>query len=227
MPGAVVVGTGFGCRVHVPALRAAGFDVVALVGRDPDRTAGRAERGGAQLVHGAERRACAGGRRRGRDRDPALDARGARNRGRDAGKHVLCEKPFALDAVEAAAMLEAVERAGCRALRRARVPVGDRPRRCRARDRRRSHRRAEARLARLRGRPRGRSRRPASRLVVRRGAGRRLVGRVGFTRRRSGADVARRLRIGERRPSRSCRRAPASPTTRSRSVSDCGRESKA
>ena len=44
MPGAVVVGTGFGCRVHVPALRNAGFDVVALVGRDPERTARRAER---------------------------------------------------------------------------------------------------------------------------------------------------------------------------------------
>ena len=46
MPGAVVVGTGFGCRVHVPALRAAGFDVVALVGRDGARTARRAERSG-------------------------------------------------------------------------------------------------------------------------------------------------------------------------------------
>ena len=34
-PGAVVVGTGFGSRVHVPALRAAGFSVEALVGTDP------------------------------------------------------------------------------------------------------------------------------------------------------------------------------------------------
>ena len=40
---AIVVGTSFGGRVHVPALRAAGFDVVALVGRDPARTAARAE----------------------------------------------------------------------------------------------------------------------------------------------------------------------------------------
>src|SRR5213593_107807 len=39
-----VVGTGFGCRVHVPALRAAGFDVVALVGTDRERTARRAAR---------------------------------------------------------------------------------------------------------------------------------------------------------------------------------------
>jgi hypothetical protein len=31
---ALVVGTGFGCRIQVPALRAAGFDVVGLVGTD-------------------------------------------------------------------------------------------------------------------------------------------------------------------------------------------------
>ena len=42
--GAVVVGTGFGSRVHVPALRNAGFEVVAMVGRDPERTGRRAER---------------------------------------------------------------------------------------------------------------------------------------------------------------------------------------
>ena len=44
MPGAVVVGTGFGCRVHVPALRNAGFTVHALVGRDAARTQRRADR---------------------------------------------------------------------------------------------------------------------------------------------------------------------------------------
>ncbi len=33
---AVVIGTGFGCVTHVRALRAAGIEVVALVGRDPD-----------------------------------------------------------------------------------------------------------------------------------------------------------------------------------------------
>lgn len=42
--GAAVVGTGFGCLTHVPALRAAGFEVHALVGRDPAKTAARAER---------------------------------------------------------------------------------------------------------------------------------------------------------------------------------------
>ena len=42
MSGVVVIGTGFGCVTHVRALRAAGFDVVGLVGRDPDKTAARA-----------------------------------------------------------------------------------------------------------------------------------------------------------------------------------------
>ena len=42
MSGVVVFGTGFGCVTHVRALRAAGFDVVALVGQDPDKTAARA-----------------------------------------------------------------------------------------------------------------------------------------------------------------------------------------
>jgi predicted dehydrogenase len=36
---ALVVGTGFGCRVHVPALRAAGFEVVGLVGTNAERPA--------------------------------------------------------------------------------------------------------------------------------------------------------------------------------------------
>ena len=42
MIGAVVVGTGFGCYTHVRALRAAGFDVHAVVGRDPAKTTERA-----------------------------------------------------------------------------------------------------------------------------------------------------------------------------------------
>src|SRR5436309_15445014 len=44
--GVVVIGTGFGCVTHVRALRAAGFDVNALVGRDPARTSERAQQFG-------------------------------------------------------------------------------------------------------------------------------------------------------------------------------------
>src|SRR3954453_17915546 len=48
--GVVVVGTGFGCVTHVRALRAAGFDVKAVVGRDPARTAERAKRFGVDVA---------------------------------------------------------------------------------------------------------------------------------------------------------------------------------
>ena len=58
----------------------------------------------------------------------------------------------------------------------------------------------------------------AARLVVRRGAGRRLARRVGFAHRRPGARVARRVRVGERDAADRVARAPASPTTRSRSA---------
>jgi predicted dehydrogenase len=112
-PGAVVVGTGFGSRVHVPALRAAGFEVHALVGRDAAKTARRADRLG--VAH-----ACA-------SLDDALtldgvDAvtiatppdthAGLAITASTAGRHVLCEKPFAIDGAQARSMLDAAERAG-------------------------------------------------------------------------------------------------------------------
>ena len=117
MTGAVVVGTGFGARVHVPALRAAGFDVVALVGRNADRTARRAERlgiaksctalGAALALPGVEAVTIAA--------PPAVHASLAIE-ACDAGRHVICEKPFALDATEATAMCDAAEAAGVTAL---------------------------------------------------------------------------------------------------------------
>ena len=113
MPGAVVVGTGFGARVHVPALRAAGFDVVALVGRDPERTRRRADRLGIAF-------ACT-------ELDDALARPGADAvtiatpphthaplvlAAVGAGRHVVCEKPFALDRHEAVQMQAAAQAAG-------------------------------------------------------------------------------------------------------------------
>jgi predicted dehydrogenase len=47
-PGVLVVGTGFGCRIQVPALRAAGFRVLGLVGTDIGRTRLRATTNGVE-----------------------------------------------------------------------------------------------------------------------------------------------------------------------------------
>jgi len=111
--GAVVVGTGFGCITHVRALRAAGFDVVAVVGRDPARTAERAARFGvaqactsltaALELPGVDAVTIATPPHTHAELALAAIAR---------GRHVLCEKPFARDTAEAVDVLAAAESAG-------------------------------------------------------------------------------------------------------------------
>jgi predicted dehydrogenase len=111
--GAAVVGTGFGVLTHVRALDAAGIEVRSLIGRDPQKAATRAAMFG--IPHATTNRAEALARD---DVDIVavttpphahaeivLDAVAA-------GKHVLCEKPFARDRDEAVAMLRAAEDAG-------------------------------------------------------------------------------------------------------------------
>lgn len=112
-PRALVVGTGFGCRIHVPALRAAGFEVVGLVGSNPERTAKRA-----QSCDIAEAFV---------DLDEAIRKTGAQAvtiaspphthavltlTAISHGCHVICEKPMANSLEEARAMLEAAQSAG-------------------------------------------------------------------------------------------------------------------
>lgn len=110
---ALVVGTGFGCRIQIPALRGAGFDVVGLVGTDAVRTGERAAANGVPAAF--------------TDLDQAIRRTGAAvvaiSSPPDAhrtlvmtalagGCHVLCEKPFAMDAREARAMHDAARQAG-------------------------------------------------------------------------------------------------------------------
>jgi predicted dehydrogenase len=112
VPGAAVVGTGFGCRVHVPALRNAGFTVHALVGRDAQRTQRRADRLG--VPHACTTLTDALGLA---EVDAVTIATPPDTHAPlaietcEAGRHVLCEKPFALDAAEADRMLAAARRA--------------------------------------------------------------------------------------------------------------------
>jgi predicted dehydrogenase len=110
---AAVVGTGFGCLTHVRALRAAGFDVGALVGRDPDKTAERARRFDvprpstrlADVLARADIDVVSIATPPATHCDLVLEALAA-------GKHVVCEKPFAMDALQARSMLDAADQAG-------------------------------------------------------------------------------------------------------------------
>jgi predicted dehydrogenase len=111
--GIAVVGTGFGARVQVPAFRAAGFDVKALVGRDPERTARRADRRGvAQACTSvAEALALPGVDAVAIASPPATHA-ALTQEVLDAGRHVLCEKPFTRDTAEAVTLRDTADRAG-------------------------------------------------------------------------------------------------------------------
>ena len=113
MTGVAVVGTGFGCYTHVRALRAAGFDVLALVGRDPDKTAQRAlmfdvprpllSLSDALAVPGVDAVTIA--TPPGTHAALALEAIAA-------GRHVVCEKPFTATLEEARTVFAAAESAG-------------------------------------------------------------------------------------------------------------------
>lgn len=106
-----VVGTGFGCLTHVRALRAAGFEVSALVGRDPEKTADRAKRfeidrpatSLADVFDVCDAVTIA---------TPPLTHGSLVLEAVAAGKHVLCEKPFARDVEEARSLLAAAEGTG-------------------------------------------------------------------------------------------------------------------
>jgi predicted dehydrogenase len=109
----VVAGTGFGCRIQVPALRGAGFEVVGLVGTNAARTAERA------IANGVAKAFI--------DLGKAIDATSPdviaistppfthgplSILALERGCHVLCEKPFARDSKEAKVMFEAARKSG-------------------------------------------------------------------------------------------------------------------
>lgn len=107
-----IAGAGFGVKSHLPALLASpAFEVVALA--SPSTAARVARERGiphaflscAEMVRGCELDAVTVASPPFAHRDDVLAAL-------DAKKHVLCEKPFALDVAQAQEMLEASVRAG-------------------------------------------------------------------------------------------------------------------
>lgn len=111
--GALIVGTGFGVLTHLRALRAAGVAVCGLVGRDPEKTARRAQMAGVERALTSLEEGLALP-----DVDivtvatPPHSHAGIVLAAIDAGKHVLCEKPFARDLAEAREMQEAADAKG-------------------------------------------------------------------------------------------------------------------
>ena len=111
--GAVVVGTNFGLLTHVEAMRRAGIEVRALVGRDAERTGERAARAGIAVSATSLAEALA---------LPGVDLVAITTPPHSraqltleaiaAGKHVVCEKPFARTISEAEEMLAAARAAG-------------------------------------------------------------------------------------------------------------------
>lgn len=104
-----IVGTGWGTRAQVPAFREAGLDVVAIAGHQPAKTRKLADELGLTAFNDWRALVVS-------DVDlvsivtPPAEHRDMAIAALEAGKHVLSEKPTALNAAEARAMLDAARR---------------------------------------------------------------------------------------------------------------------
>ncbi len=108
-----LIGVGFGAQVYVPGLQSEGWEVVALCSRHRDTAIKVARAAGIPDVHTDAMELIARS-----DLDAVAISTPPRAHSDlaiaalEAGKHVLCEKPFALDATQAAAMLAAAQASG-------------------------------------------------------------------------------------------------------------------
>jgi predicted dehydrogenase len=108
-----IIGVGFGAQVYVPAFRSEGWDVAAICSRNRDKAAQAAAAAGIanvctdphELIARDDLDAVAISTPPGAHRDLCIAAL-------RVGKDVLCEKPFALDAKQAAEMRDEALRSG-------------------------------------------------------------------------------------------------------------------
>jgi predicted dehydrogenase len=109
---AVVAGTAFGARVHARALKAAGFEVVGLVGRDLEKTRHRAARAGIPHAFASLDDALALGPLVVAVSTPPASHFELSRKALDAGAHVVCEKPFTLVASQARELVDQARSSG-------------------------------------------------------------------------------------------------------------------
>ncbi len=108
-----IIGVGFGALVHAPGFRSEGWDVAAICSRNREKARKVADEAGIADVHTDAMELI-----RRDDLDAiAISAPPSVHHAWSiaalrAGKHVLCEKPFALDAPQAAEMRDAAEASG-------------------------------------------------------------------------------------------------------------------
>ena len=105
-----IIGLGFGAQVYIPAFRSEGWEVAAICSRNRDKVDAAAQAAGIRDVHTNPMELIARN-----DIEAVAIATPPRAHHElaiaalRAGKHVLCEKPFAIDAKQAAEMRDAAE----------------------------------------------------------------------------------------------------------------------
>ena len=112
-----VIGVGFGAKVQIPGFQSEGFEVVAVCSRRRERAEGAAKSAGIDNVYTDYREMI---------RQPNLDAVSIVTppnlhhemaiTALGAGKHVLCEKPFAMNRQQAKQMWDKAKETGLTAM---------------------------------------------------------------------------------------------------------------
>ena len=112
-----IIGVGFGAQVHVPGFRSEGWDVAAICSRNRTKAEKAAADSGIAAVHTDPLELI---RRDDIEAVAIITPPGAHHdlaiAALNAGKHVLCEKPFAIDVRQAVAMRDTAAQSGLTAM---------------------------------------------------------------------------------------------------------------